>query len=95
LIDIEQQRDDGPIDIPRSTALHQHVYVDTMGFNAETIRFVARFVGADHVVVGSDWPILPIPQRQWVTSVLAETGLSERECALIMSGNACRLLHQE
>jgi predicted TIM-barrel fold metal-dependent hydrolase len=94
LIDAEQRRDDGPVTAPRGAALHR-LYVDTMGFDPETIRFAARFVGADHVVVGSDWPILPIPERTWVTTALAETGLSEAECALLTSGNARRLLGQE
>jgi predicted TIM-barrel fold metal-dependent hydrolase len=95
LIDIEQRRDEGPATAPRSAALQRQVFIDTMGFNPQTIRFAAQFVGADHVVVGSDWPILPIPAWQWIRSVLGETGLSEAECALIMSENARRLLHQE
>ena len=94
LIDSEQQRDEGPTETPRSAALHR-LYIDTMGFNPETIRFAAQFVGADRVVVGSDWPILPIPERQWVSSVLDKTGLSEAERALILSGNTRRLLRQE
>jgi predicted TIM-barrel fold metal-dependent hydrolase len=92
LIDIEQRRDGGPADPPRSGALHR-LFIDTMGFDSETIRFAVRFVGADHVVVGSDWPILPIPDRAWVLATLAQTGLSEGDCALISSGNARRILH--
>jgi predicted TIM-barrel fold metal-dependent hydrolase len=92
LIDIEQRRDEGPPDRPRSTSLHRRLYVDTMGFDSDTIRFAAQFVGAEHVLVGSDWPILPIPESRWVTSVLAGTGLSAGDCALILSGNARRLL---
>ena len=92
LIDIEQRRDEGSPDRPRSSALHRRLYVDTMGFDPDTIRFAAQFVGAEHVIVGSDWPILPIPENRWVTSVLAGTGLSAGDCALIMSGNARRLL---
>lgn len=36
-----------------------HIYLDTMGFASNSIRYSVDLVGSDHVLVGSDWPIAP------------------------------------
>ena len=75
---------------PRIT--RQHLYVDTMGFDPATIRFAVDLLGSEHVLVGSDWPIMPIAPRQYVDEVLAQLDLTEQQMAAILSGNTARLL---
>lgn len=73
-------------------AQRKRLYIDTMGFDTATIRFVVDLLGADHVLLGSDWPIMPIAARQRVTALLAALKLSPDEQAAILSGNTRRLL---
>src|SRR5437763_12175597 len=35
----------------------RHVYIDTMGIHPAVIRAAIDLIGADHVLVGTDWPI--------------------------------------
>jgi predicted TIM-barrel fold metal-dependent hydrolase len=70
----------------------QRLYVDTMGFDPATIRFAIDLLGSEHVLVGSDWPIMPIAPRQNVDEVLARLDLTERQRAAILGGNTTRLL---
>jgi predicted TIM-barrel fold metal-dependent hydrolase len=70
----------------------QRLYVDTMGFDPATIRFAVDLQGAEHVLVGSDWPIMPIASRQYVDEVLAKLDLTDPQKAAILGGNATRLL---
>src|SRR5262249_22260137 len=46
--------------LPSGTAavLRKHVFIDTMGFHPALIRASVDLLGADNVLVGSDWPIL-------------------------------------
>jgi predicted TIM-barrel fold metal-dependent hydrolase len=75
---------------PRS--LRKRLYVDTMGFDPATIRFAVHLLGAEHVLAGSDWPIMPIASRQYIDEALAELELSEQQTAAILGGNTARLL---
>jgi predicted TIM-barrel fold metal-dependent hydrolase len=75
---------------PRS--LRKRLYVDTMGFDPATIRFAVNLLGAEHVLAGSDWPIMPIASRQYIDEVLVELDLDEQEAAAILGGNTERLL---
>ena len=58
---------DGPrirSDAPALT--RRHVYIDTMGLNPVTIRAAVDMLGADHVLIGTDWPIAvekSVPER--------------------------------
>ena len=74
--------------------LRQRLYVDTMGFDPATIRFAVDLLGPEHVLVGSDWPIMPIAPRQNVDEVLAKLDLTEQQRASILGGNTARLLMQ-
>lgn len=78
--------------IPQPSEVLTGLYVDTMGFNASTVRFIIDMVGVDHVVVGSDWPIMPIAARQRVDAMLANIAITDDERAAICGGNARRLL---
>src|SRR4051794_25286711 len=43
-----------------------HVYIDTMGLNPAVIRAAVDILGADHVLMGTDWPIVEeksVPER--------------------------------
>ena len=72
--------------------LLQRLYVDTMGFDPATIRFAVDLLGSEHVLVGSDWPIMPIATRKHVDEVLAKLDLTEQQRTAILGGNTARLL---
>ena len=58
---------DGPrirSDAPALT--RRHVYVDTMGIHPAVMRCAVDLLGADHVLMGTDWPIVvekSVPER--------------------------------
>ena len=68
------------------------LFIDTMGFDPATIRFAINLLGPDHVLLGSDWPIMPIAARQRMETLMATLDLNESEQAAILGGNALRLL---
>ena len=70
------------------------LYIDTMGFDIATIRFAIELLGADHVLLGSDWPIMPIAPRPYIMNTLKALNLSETQRDLILAGNTLRLLKQ-
>jgi predicted TIM-barrel fold metal-dependent hydrolase len=74
-------------------ALRENVHIDTMGFNPALIRACVDLVGADHVVAGSDWPILHDgPLRQIFTDAAQAAALAEGERDALAGGSALRLL---
>jgi predicted TIM-barrel fold metal-dependent hydrolase len=75
---------------PRIT--RQRLYVDTMGFDPATIRYAIDVLGTEHVLTGSDWPIMPIASRQYVDEALARIELTEEQRTAILSGNTALLL---
>lgn len=92
MLDHEGGRKEAP-DPPPSAAI-KRLYVDTMGFDPDTIRFAVATLGADHIVVGSDWPIMPIPTRAQVNAALDATDLTAEECDAVRGGNALGLLRR-
>lgn len=72
--------------------IRQRLYVDTMGFDPAAIRFAIELLGPEHVLAGSDWPIMPIASRQYVEETLAGLDLTEPQKAGILGGNTARLL---
>jgi aminocarboxymuconate-semialdehyde decarboxylase len=71
----------------------RHIYIDTMGIHPAVIRTAIDLLGADHVVVGTDWPIAveaAVPER--LQKAFTHAGLSADEQAMIASGNTLRLL---
>lgn len=92
MLDHEGGRDEPP-EPPPSAAI-KRLFVDTMGFDADTIRFAVATLGADHVLVGSDWPITPIPTNDAVNHALDAAGLTERERDMVRGSNALRLLRR-
>jgi predicted TIM-barrel fold metal-dependent hydrolase len=71
----------------------RHVYIDTMGIHPAVIRTAIDLLGADHVMVGTDWPIAveaAVPKR--LQKAFTHAGLNAAEQEMIASGNAMRLL---
>lgn len=78
---------------PAATVLRRQVYADTMGFDPVILRALIDTLGADHVLAGSDWPIVstgPITGR--LDAAFDAVGLDDAGRAGIASGNARRLL---
>jgi predicted TIM-barrel fold metal-dependent hydrolase len=90
LIDQEEEHATGESG-GRSDVL-KRLYVDTMGFSPASVHFTVDTVGAEHVLVGSDWPILPIPARDRVERCLTDARFGPDERAAIYGRNAQRLL---
>jgi aminocarboxymuconate-semialdehyde decarboxylase len=70
------------------------VYVDTMGFDASNISFLVSLLGADRVLLGSDFPHQVDATDERVTTALTKAGVSEADQALIRGGNAASLLRR-
>jgi aminocarboxymuconate-semialdehyde decarboxylase len=71
----------------------RHIYIDTMGIHPAVIRTAIDLLGADHVVVGTDWPVAvetSVPER--LQKAFTHAGLTADEQAMIASGNVIRLL---
>jgi predicted TIM-barrel fold metal-dependent hydrolase len=73
-------------------ALRRHVFIDTMWAHATVIRASVDLLGADHVIAGSDWPIVDGPIRAMLTGAMQQAGLSDDEQNAIAAGNCLRLL---
>jgi aminocarboxymuconate-semialdehyde decarboxylase len=76
-----------------SNVLRRQVYVDTMGFHPALIKASVDVLGVEHVLAGSDWPIVndaPIGAR--LTSALDTAGIDTAGQELIAGGNTRRLL---
>ncbi len=73
--------------------LRRHVYIDTMGFQAAQIRASVEIVGADHVLIGSDWPIVSVgPIKQTAQQAMTAAGLTREQQKQVAGANALRLL---
>lgn len=72
----------------------KRLYVDTMGFDPVTLRFAIELLGAEHVLLGSDWPIMPIMTRRKIEETLASLDLTDAQRAAILGGNTRQLLTQ-
>jgi predicted TIM-barrel fold metal-dependent hydrolase len=71
----------------------RHVYIDTMGLHPATIRTAIDILGADHVLMGTDWPIVEeksVPER--LAKAFAHSGLSAAEQKMVAGGNTLKLL---
>lgn len=71
----------------------RHIYIDTMGLHSALLRSAVDLLGADHVLMGTDWPIAvekSVPER--LQKAFAACGLSAAEQQMIASGNTLKLL---
>jgi aminocarboxymuconate-semialdehyde decarboxylase len=74
-------------------ALRRHVYIDTTGMDAVGIRAAIDILGPDHVVLGTDWPVVQeknLPAR--LQAMFDAWGLDSEARRAIAGGNAIRLL---
>jgi aminocarboxymuconate-semialdehyde decarboxylase len=73
------------------TSYLRRIYFDTIVFEPEQLRVLIERFGADHILLGSDYPF-DMGDEDPVALVNAVTGLSEADRTLILGGNAARLL---
>lgn len=74
-------------------ALRRHVYADTTGLHPAVMRTAVDLLGADHVLFGSDWPVVTeVSVAERIQSTFSACGLAEPERQLIASGNVLRLM---
>jgi aminocarboxymuconate-semialdehyde decarboxylase len=67
------------------------LYYDTVLHDPAPLAFLIGLVGADHVVLGTDYPF-PMGDSQPVETVKSIPGLSDEERDLILGDNVARLL---
>jgi aminocarboxymuconate-semialdehyde decarboxylase len=75
------------------TLTRRHVYVDTMGIHPVLVRSAVDLLGADHVLMGTDWPIAvekSVPER--LQSALTACGLDASAQQMVAGGNTLSLL---
>jgi aminocarboxymuconate-semialdehyde decarboxylase len=72
-------------------ALRRHIYVDTTGLHPVTVRTAVDLVGADHVLMGTDWPVV-VETATRMQAVLAAAGLDAAEQKMVAGDNTLRLL---
>ncbi|MBO4206765.1 amidohydrolase family protein [Micromonospora echinofusca] len=70
------------------------VSFDTMGFDPQNVAFLVSVLGADRVLLGSDFPHQVDADPQRVANALDGAGLSPTDQALVRGGNAAKLLHR-
>jgi aminocarboxymuconate-semialdehyde decarboxylase len=71
----------------------RHVYVDTMGIHPASVTAAVELLGADHVLAGTDWPIVverDVPAR--LQRALTVAGVSAADQRMVAGGNALKLL---
>jgi aminocarboxymuconate-semialdehyde decarboxylase len=73
--------------------LREHVFIDTQLIDPALIRAAVDLIGADHVLTGSDWPIVDDgPIAGPLADAMASAGLTAAEQQAIAAGNCLRLL---
>jgi len=78
-------------DTPAS--MRRHVYADTTGVHPTILRCAIDLLGADHVLMGTDWPVVvegAVPRR--LQEAFAACGLDADAQRMVAGGNALRLL---
>lgn len=69
----------------------RHMYMDTFPYSHKAIQFAVDFAGADKILMGSDYPH-QIGDLPGGVATIQDLALSEDAKALILGGNAKRLL---
>jgi aminocarboxymuconate-semialdehyde decarboxylase len=73
--------------------MRRHVFIDTQMIHPALIRTAVDLLGVEHVIAGSDWPIVDDgPIREPLRHAMARAGLSADEQDAIAGGNCLRLL---
>src|SRR5437867_1179391 len=78
---------------PPSAYLKKNLYFDSMVYRVDTLDYLRRVAGADHIMVGTDYPYT---LGDWLTVEKIEAlDCPESEKLAILEGNAKRLLKLE
>jgi aminocarboxymuconate-semialdehyde decarboxylase len=67
------------------------LYYDTLVYSPQNLAYLISQVGADRIVLGTDYPF-PIASQDPVGDALAVEGLADADLEAILSGTASRLL---
>lgn len=86
----EKRQDLKPLSADPLSYLTRFHY-DTIGYSEEVLDYLLRHIGADRIMMGSDY-CFPIAYEQPVEVVSTHPGLSEADQTAILEGNARRLL---
>jgi aminocarboxymuconate-semialdehyde decarboxylase len=78
--------------VPPSELMHR-IYVDSLVHDETALRYLVDTVGADHVLLGSDFPSDMGPPHL-VAEVAESTRLDDATKRAILGGNAERLLRE-
>jgi aminocarboxymuconate-semialdehyde decarboxylase len=70
----------------------RRLYYDTVSFSPHTLTMVKNMVGADHMVMGSDYPHL-LGSIDRAVSSIEDLGLNDAETQQIFSGTALTILN--
>jgi aminocarboxymuconate-semialdehyde decarboxylase len=73
------------------SAYLRDLYYDSLVYSPENLRNLIDQVGADRIVLGTDYPF-PIASQDPVGDALAVTGLPDAELEAILGGTALKLL---
>ena len=73
--------------------LFAKMYFDTVLFTAASLRFLIDFAGADHVVLGSDYPF-PMGDLDPIATLDSVPDLTSDERSAILEGNVRRLISE-
>jgi aminocarboxymuconate-semialdehyde decarboxylase len=78
-----------PAKLPPSQYL-KNLYFDNLVYRIETVEYLKRMVGADHVMVGTDYPF---DLGDWnAAAKIQSMNCTESEREAMLHGNARRLL---
>ena len=76
-----------------SEVMRKHVFADTQLIHPALIRAAVDLLGADHVMAGSDWPIVDDgPIGGMLAKAMQDAGLSHDEQEAVAAGSCRRLL---
>ena len=73
------------------SAYLKDLYYDTLVYSPENLAYLIEQVGAERLVLGTDYPF-PIGSQDPVGDALAVPGLSDAQLEAILSGNVVKLL---
>ncbi|MBI2319052.1 MAG: amidohydrolase [Betaproteobacteria bacterium] len=83
--DLRHLKLEGPV------AYLRRFYYDTVGYSDHVLEYLARVIGADRVLMGSDY-CFPIAYERPIEAVTAHPSLDEQAKLAIVAGNARGLL---
>jgi aminocarboxymuconate-semialdehyde decarboxylase len=73
------------------SAYLKDLYYDSLVYSADNLRNLIEQVGANRIVLGTDYPF-PIASQDPVGDALAVTGLPDADLEAILGGTALKVL---